>query len=103
MVHPNIRTLREDRDWSQEYVASQISVNRRTYSGYELRSEVQFGSFQRFPELVHPESNTFHPSFLRCSHSLFPILGQVMGQERSGDSKTAMQKTKKNTEGKREA
>ncbi len=35
MVYPNIRTLREDRDWSQEYVASQISVNRRTYSGYE--------------------------------------------------------------------
>ena len=63
--------------------------------GYELRSEVRFGPFRHFRRLFSPESNTFLPSFLRCSHCLFPVLGQVMGQEVSGHSKSAMEKTKK--------
>ena len=63
--------------------------------GYELRSEVRFRPFWHFRRLFPPESNTFRPSFLRCSHCLFPILGQVMGQEGSGHSKIATEKTKK--------
>ena len=38
---------------------------------------------------------SFQTVFLRCSHCLFPILGQVMGQEVSGHSKIATEKTKK--------
>ena len=63
--------------------------------GYELRSEVRFRPFWHFRRLFPPESNTFRPSFLRCSHCLFPILGQVMGQEGSGHSKIATEKTMK--------
>ena len=35
MVYYNIRNLREDNDWTQQYVADCIGVNRRTYSAYE--------------------------------------------------------------------
>lgn len=62
-----------------------------------LRSEVRFGPFQHFPHLFPTESNTFQPSFLRCSRCLFPILGQVMGQEVSEHSKIATVKTMKNS------
>ncbi|MBE6995305.1 MAG: helix-turn-helix transcriptional regulator [Ruminococcaceae bacterium] len=30
-----IRALREDNDWSQQVVADQLHINRRTYSAYE--------------------------------------------------------------------
>ena len=63
--------------------------------GYELRFEVWFGPFQHFPHLFPTESNTFQTSLIRCSHCLFPILGQVMGQEVSGHSRIATEKTKK--------
>ena len=48
--------------------------------GYELRSEERFGPFEHFRGLFPTESNTFQFSFLRYSHCLFPVLGQVMGQ-----------------------
>lgn len=35
MIYYNIRNLREDRDWTQQYVADYLGVNRRTYSAYE--------------------------------------------------------------------
>ena len=35
MVYHNIRSLREDNDWTQQYVADYLGVNRRTYSAYE--------------------------------------------------------------------
>lgn len=35
MIYYNIRNLREDNDWTQQYVADRIGVNRRTYSAYE--------------------------------------------------------------------
>lgn len=35
LIYERIRALREDRDWTQQYVADQIFVNRRTYSAYE--------------------------------------------------------------------
>ena len=35
MVYPNIRALRDDKDWTQQYVADCLHINRRTYSAYE--------------------------------------------------------------------
>ena len=35
MIYYNIRNLREDSDWTQEFVAKYLGVNRRTYSAYE--------------------------------------------------------------------
>lgn len=35
MIYYNIRSLREDKDWTQQYVADCLGVNRRTYSAYE--------------------------------------------------------------------
>lgn len=35
MIYYNIRNLREDNDWTQQYVADFLGVNRRTYSAYE--------------------------------------------------------------------
>ena len=35
MIYPNVRALREDKDWTQQYVADCLHINRRTYSAYE--------------------------------------------------------------------
>lgn len=35
MIYHRIRALREDKDWTQQYVADLLGVNRRTYSAYE--------------------------------------------------------------------
>lgn len=35
MVFERIRDLRKDRNWTQQFVADQIYVNRRTYAAYE--------------------------------------------------------------------
>lgn len=35
MIYYNIRSLREDNDWTQQYVADYLGINRRTYSAYE--------------------------------------------------------------------
>nr|WP_325185282.1 helix-turn-helix transcriptional regulator [uncultured Oscillibacter sp.] len=35
MIYPRIRDLREDRDWTQQYMADLLHINRRTYSAYE--------------------------------------------------------------------
>lgn len=35
VIYYRIRALREDKDWTQQYVADQLGVNRRTYSAYE--------------------------------------------------------------------
>lgn len=35
MIYPRIRDLREDLDWTQQYVADLLHINRRTYSAYE--------------------------------------------------------------------
>lgn len=35
MIYYNIRILREDHNWTQQYVADYLGVNRRTYSAYE--------------------------------------------------------------------
>ena len=36
MIYPRIRDLREDRDWTQEFVAEQLGIKQTTYSKYEL-------------------------------------------------------------------
>ncbi|MDD5017346.1 MAG: helix-turn-helix transcriptional regulator [Eubacteriales bacterium] len=35
MVYERIRNLREDKDMTQQQIADQLNINRRTYSGYE--------------------------------------------------------------------
>ena len=35
MIYYNILNLREDNDWTQEFVANYLNINRRTYSAYE--------------------------------------------------------------------
>ena len=30
-----MRSLREDKDWTQQYVADMLHINRRTYGAYE--------------------------------------------------------------------
>lgn len=35
MRYERIRNLREDKDWTQQYVADLLHMNRRTYSAYE--------------------------------------------------------------------
>ena len=35
MIYENIRQLREDKRWTQQYVADLLFINRRTYSSYE--------------------------------------------------------------------
>lgn len=35
MIDTRIRSLREDRDWTQQRVADMLFINRRTYSAYE--------------------------------------------------------------------
>ena len=35
MVYERIRSLREDKDWTQQYMAELLFINRRTYSSYE--------------------------------------------------------------------
>ena len=36
MIFTRIRDLREDQDWTQEYVAEQLGIRQTTYSKYEL-------------------------------------------------------------------
>ena len=36
MVFSRIRDLREDSDWTQEYVAEQLGIKQTTYSKYEF-------------------------------------------------------------------
>ena len=35
MKYDRIRNLREDNDWTQQYVADLLYINRRTYASYE--------------------------------------------------------------------
>jgi DNA-binding XRE family transcriptional regulator len=35
MIYERIRGLREDKDWTQKYIAGLLYINRRTYSAYE--------------------------------------------------------------------
>ena len=35
MEYERIRNLREDKDWSQEYVANLLCISQRSYSHYE--------------------------------------------------------------------
>lgn len=35
MIYNRVRDLREDRDWTQQYIADLLFINRRTYSAYE--------------------------------------------------------------------
>lgn len=35
MKYERIRELREDKDWTQQYVADVLFINRRTYGAYE--------------------------------------------------------------------
>lgn len=35
MRYDRIRNLREDKDWSQEYVANLLNISQRSYSHYE--------------------------------------------------------------------
>lgn len=35
MIFERIRNLREDKDWSQEYVANLLCISQRSYSHYE--------------------------------------------------------------------
>jgi len=35
MINLKIRDLREDNDWTQQYMADLLFINRRTYAAYE--------------------------------------------------------------------
>lgn len=35
MIYANIRSLREDKDWTQQNIADMLHINRRTYAAYE--------------------------------------------------------------------
>lgn len=35
MIYSRIRDLRENKDWTQQYAADMLFINRRTYSAYE--------------------------------------------------------------------
>lgn len=35
MIYTNIRSMREDNDFTQQKVADMLNINRRTYSAYE--------------------------------------------------------------------
>ncbi|MEG1441329.1 MAG: helix-turn-helix transcriptional regulator, partial [Oscillospiraceae bacterium] len=35
MIYENIKMLREENDWTQQYIANLLFINRRTYSAYE--------------------------------------------------------------------
>ena len=56
MVYYNIRNLREDNDWTQQYVADCIGVNRRTYSAYET------GVNSMTPETLIQLADLYNPS-----------------------------------------
>ncbi len=38
MVYERVRSLREDKDFTQQQIADLLRINRRTYSGYETGS-----------------------------------------------------------------
>ena len=56
MIYHNIRNLREDNDWTQQYVADYLGVNRRTYSAYET------GTNSMVPEILIQLSELYDTS-----------------------------------------
>lgn len=56
MIYYNIRSLREDNDWTQQYVADRLGVNRRTYSAYET------GTNSMTPETLIQLAELYHTS-----------------------------------------
>lgn len=56
MMYSMIRNLREDRDWTQQYVANRLFINRRTYSAYEN------GVNAMTPELLIQIAALYHTS-----------------------------------------
>lgn len=56
MIYYNIRSLREDNDWTQQYVAERLGVNRRTYSAYET------GTNSMTPETLIQLAELYHTS-----------------------------------------
>lgn len=56
MICHNIRNLREDNDWTQQYVADYLGVNRRTYSAYET------GTNSMVPEILIQLSELYDTS-----------------------------------------
>ncbi len=56
MIYYNIRELREDNDWTQEFVANYLNINRRTYSAYET------GDITMSPETLIQLSELHHTS-----------------------------------------
>ena len=54
MIYYNIRNLREDNDWTQQFVADYLGVNRRTYSAYETgTNDISPETLIRLAELYH--------------------------------------------------
>mgnify|MGYP000005065462 FL=1 len=56
VIYYNIRNLREDHDWTQQYVADYLGVNRRTYSAYET------GANSMSPEILIRLAELYHTS-----------------------------------------
>ncbi len=56
MIYYNIRHLREDNDWTQQYVADCLGINRRTYSAYET------GVNSMTPETLIQLAELYHTS-----------------------------------------
>jgi len=56
VIYYNIRNLREDNDWTQQYVADCLGINRRTYSAYET------GVNSMTPETLIQLAELYHTS-----------------------------------------
>lgn len=56
MVYGRVRNLREDKDWTQQYVADLLFINRRTYCAYEN------GVNAMSPEILIQLSKIYHTS-----------------------------------------
>ena len=54
--YERIRALRQDRDWTQQFVADQLFINRRTYSAYEN------GVNAMSPEILIKLARLYHTS-----------------------------------------
>lgn len=53
MVIERIRTLREDRDLSQNYIADILNVGQKTYSDYELgKTRIPLDSVIRLAKFI---------------------------------------------------
>lgn len=63
-----IRNLREDRDYTQEYVAKLLNVGQRTYTDYELgKTRIPFDSMIKLGDFFDGATRRFFSIFCTSS------------------------------------